>query len=76
MEKSEKLKGIVNFAFVNCETDRSFCQKHAPKNLPKLKLYPPVPIPSQEYDLDLRKVINQAVKYVKNYVKVLKEDDM
>ncbi len=45
-EKSEKLKGIINFAFVNCEKDRALCKKNAPKDLPALKLYPPVPIPA------------------------------
>lgn len=43
--------------------------------MPGLKLYPPVPIPSQEFELDIKKSVNAAVKYVKNYVETVKEDN-
>lgn len=74
-EKAQKLRGIVNFAFVNCKDYKKLCDQNAPKNLPSIKVFPPQPIPAQDFDLDLKKAINQSVKYLKNYVQVVKEDN-
>ena len=41
-----------------------------------MKVYPPVPIPPQEMDLDIKKAVNLSVKYVQNYVKNLIDDEM
>jgi hypothetical protein len=69
------LKGIVILGFFNCDENKKFCKEHAPAKLPSLKLYPPVPIPPQDFDFELTKAINQAVKYVHNYVTEVKEEN-
>lgn len=43
--------------------------------MPALKLYPPVPIPTSEYPLELKKAINQSVRYVKNYVQLVNSEN-
>lgn len=61
-------------AFVNCDDNKKFCKENGPKDLPALKMFPPVPIPTQEFGMDLKKAINSSVRYVKNYVKVVDND--
>lgn len=74
-EKAGKLKGIVNFGFVNCKVNPATCKSYGPTTLPALRLFPPVPIPHQDLGLDTKTAINQAVKYVKNFAQVVKNDN-
>ena len=54
----------MNFAHVNCTEDSTFCKKNGPKNFPALMVYPPMPIPSTELSLDIKKGVNIAARHV------------
>ena len=65
----------MNFAHVNCDENKSFCKKNGPKNYPALVVYPPVPIPSTELDLDLKKAINMGARHVKNHSEAVTDEN-
>lgn len=70
-KRSDKFNGILQFGFVNCGEYKKFCEKEASRKRPFLRVFPPVPIPSFDLDLDVKQAVNKSVRYVKNYVKTL-----
>lgn len=73
-EKAKELKGIYIFGFVNCKKERALCDKEVPNSLPVLKLYPPLPFPSEEFNLDFSKAIAKASTFIKSYVTEVNSD--
>lgn len=67
-KKATEMKGIINFGFINCSENADFCKSEKPANMPGLKVYPPIPIPPIEMDLDANKAIQLGVKYIQAYV--------
>ena len=67
---------MLNFGFVNCSEQVKLCAKVAPKELPGLKVLPPVPIPSTDMGLELKKAVGQSMRYIKNHATVLTEENM
>jgi thiol-disulfide isomerase/thioredoxin len=74
-EKATEYKGIVHMGFVNCNTQKALCTKEAPKVLPALKLYPPNPDPTQEFELELKKSIARALSFLKYDITELTSDN-
>lgn len=74
-ESAKKFYGIVNFAHVNCEDNKQFCKKVGPKEFPSLTVYPPVPIPSTTFGLEMKKAINLAAKYVSDNTEVVNDEN-
>lgn len=74
--RADKFKGIIEFSFVNCLDEKKLCKKEAPETLPALKVYPPVPLPAQVFDLNIKKALNTAVRYIKNNVQKLNEENI
>ncbi len=73
-ESAEKVSGILQYAFVNCSDQKELCKKHAPKDLPSVKVYPPVPYPAVAYPLDMKKILNKSLKFVANNTKRLNDE--
>ena len=74
-EKAAEFKGILTLGFVNCSKQKQLCSKEAPSSLPSLKLYPPNPDPSSEFELELKKSITKSLSYLKYNVTDLNEEN-
>ena len=75
-EKASELKGIIIFGSVNCTREKAFCGREAPKSLPALKVYPPLPLPPVEFELDVKKALGEATRHIKSYITELSEDNI
>jgi hypothetical protein len=74
IEKAAEYKGIVNLGFVNCSKQKQLCTKEAPAKLPGLKLYPPNPDPTRDFELELQKSISAAISFLKYQVTEVNEE--
>lgn len=74
IEKAAEYKGIIHLGFVNCSKQKQLCGKEAPKTLPALKLYPPNPNPTQDFELELKKSIGAAISHLQFQVTELTEE--
>ncbi len=74
IEKATEYKGIIHMGFVNCSKQKQLCTKEAPTNLPSLKLYPPNPDPTSEFELELKKSLAAAISHMKYSVTEVTED--
>jgi hypothetical protein len=74
-ERATELKGIIIFGSVNCNKEKSLCVKEAPKSLPAFKVYPPMPLPPVEFELDLKKALGEATRHIKSYLTELSEEN-
>jgi len=75
-EKATELKGIIIFGSVNCSREKVLCGKEAPKSLPAFKVYPPLPLPPVEFELDLKKALGEATRHIRSYLTELSEENM
>lgn len=75
-KKATAMKGIINFGFVNCTEQKKLCTKEKPTEMPGLKVYPPLPIPSVSMPLELGKAVKMAVSHIKAYVTEVNEDNV
>jgi len=75
VDSAEKVNGILQYAFVNCSDQKALCKKHAPKDLPALKVYPPTPMPAVVFPLDIKKAVNKALRYIPNFTTALNDDN-
>lgn len=73
IEKAAEYKGIVHMGFVNCSKQKALCTKEAPATLPALKLYPPLPDPTHDFELELKKSVAAAISHLKYSVTELDE---
>jgi len=74
-EKAAEFKGILNLGFVNCSKQKQLCGKEAPTKLPALKLYPPNPDPTSEFDLEVKGSVSKSISYLKYNVTELNEEN-
>ena len=74
-EKAAEFKGILSLGFVNCNKQKQLCGKEAPLNLPALKLYPPNPEPTKDFELELKKSVSVSIGYLKHNVTELNEEN-
>lgn len=74
--KATEYKGVFIFGYVDCEKQQALCNKEAPKNLPQVRLYPPTPLPHEDFPLDLTKIIGRASSFLKYYVTEVNNDNV
>ena len=74
IEKAAEYKGIIHLGFVNCSKQKQLCTKEAPANLPSLKLYPPNPSPTQDFELELKRSIGAAISHMNYQVTEVNEE--
>lgn len=74
IEKAAEYKGIIHLGFVNCSKQKQLCAKEAPANLPSLKLYPPNPSPTQDFELELKRSIGAAISHMNYQVTEVNEE--
>jgi len=48
-EFANEYKGIFRIFFINCEKDEKLCQSFKVEKLPTIMIYPPMPIPINEF---------------------------
>lgn len=73
-KKATEMKGIINFGFLNCSENKDLCNSEKPSKLPSLKVYPPIPIPPTDLDLDVNKAVKLGASYVQSYVTELTDE--
>lgn len=76
-EEANKAQGIFQFCAIDCEADFALCAKEDVKQVPALKIYPPVPIPSPEpdFELDIKRAIRISSGYVQSKVQEVTDDN-
>lgn len=74
IEKAAEYKGIIHLGFVNCSKQKQLCGKEAPKTLPALKLYPPNPNPTHDFELELKKSVGAAISHLQYQVTEVTEE--
>lgn len=73
-KKAAEMKGILNFGFVNCSENKDLCNAEKPAKIPGLKVYPPIPIPPTDLELDAEKAVRLGAGYIKSYVNEVTDD--
>jgi len=64
------MKGIVYFFGVDCNNHMDLCEKEKITKFPTVRIFPPLPVPAYDYEgeLDGKKVVNEASRYVLSFV--------
>lgn len=73
-KKASDMKGILNFGFINCSENKSVCDAEKLPKYPGLKVYPPIPIPPQDLELDAEKAVRLGASYIQSYVTEVTDD--
>lgn len=48
---AEEYQGIFNIAAVDCKADVEVCEKEKISKFPTIRVYPPMPVPSFDYEV-------------------------
>lgn len=67
-KKASEMKGVLHFGFVNCSENKDVCAAEKLAKVPGLKVYPPIPIPPTDLELDVEKAVRLGASYIQSYV--------
>ena len=73
--KAEEYKGVFIFGFVDCEKQAALCKKENVSGNSSVKLYPPLPMPVEDFPLDIKRIISRSSSFLKFYVTEVTEDN-